>query len=220
MASISSDHQHRHYDNITDDHVLDDDKLLKLRTATYHSNLTKLPKSIQDYIEEKAKICQPDAIHICDGSIEEYRAFLQVLKEKGVIQKLEKMNNCWLALTDPKDVARVESRTFISSKNMLDTIPQPKNGFKEIDPSLNLRNLKCSALGNWMSPEDLEYELGRRLPGCMKGRTMYVVPYSMGPVGGPISKIGVELTDSLYVVCNMRIMTRMGIEVFEKIGDH
>ena len=220
MASISSDNQHRHYENITGDHVLDDDKLLKLREATYKSNLTKLPKSIQDYIEEKAKICQPDAIHICDGSIEENRAFLQVLQKNGVIQKLEQLNNCWLALTDPKDVARVESRTYISTKNLLDTIPQPQHGFKEADPSLNLRNLKCSALGNWMSPEDFEYEFNRRFPGCMKGRTMYVVPYSMGPVGGPISKIGIELTDSMYVVCNMRIMTRMGIDVFEKVDDH
>ena len=83
----------------------------------------------------------------------------------------------------------------------------------------NLRNIKCSALGNWMAPEDFQYELDRRLPGCMKGRTMYVIPYSMGPVGGPISKIGIELTDSAYVVCSMRIMTRMGVHVLKEIKD-
>lgn len=116
-------------------------------------------------------------------------------------------------------MARVESRTFISTPRQIDTIPTPKHGFKEADPSLNLRNLKCSSLGNWMSPDDLEYELGRRLPGCMKGRTMYVIPYSMGPVGGPISKIGVELTDSPYVVCSMRIMTRMGVNVIKQMSD-
>lgn len=124
-----------------------------------------------------------------------------------------------MALTDPSDVARVESRTFISTPRQIDTIPTPAHGFKEADPALNLRGLKCSTMGNWMSPEDLEYEINRRLPGCMKGRTMYVIPYSMGPVGGPISKIGIELTDSPYVVCNMRIMTRMGVNVLKQMKD-
>jgi phosphoenolpyruvate carboxykinase (GTP) len=116
------------------------------------------------------------------------------------------------------DVARVESRTVISTESLIDTIPIPKSGFKTSLDS-NLRNLKCSALGNWISPEDLEYELTRRLPGCMKGRTMYIVPYSMGPINGPISKIGFELTDSLYVVCSMRIMTRMGREALDAVGN-
>lgn len=182
-------------------------------------NLTKFPKSVQDFIEEKARICKPDHIHICDGSENEYMAFLEMLREKGSIQKLDGMKNCWLALTDPNDVARVESRTFICTRRQIDTIPTPAAGFKDADPSLNLRGLKCSSLGNWMSPEDLEYELSRRLPGCMKGRTMYVIPYSMGPIGGPISKVGIELTDSPYVACSMRIMTRMGMNVLEKISD-
>jgi phosphoenolpyruvate carboxykinase (GTP) len=124
-----------------------------------------------------------------------------------------------LALTDPADVARVESRTFISTTKQIDTVPNPVHGFTTGEPELNLRNLKCSKLGNWMAPEDLEYELNRRLPGCMKGRTMYVIPYSMGPVGGSISKIGIELTDSSYVACNMRIMTRMGSHVLEHMND-
>ncbi|CAF0716729.1 unnamed protein product [Brachionus calyciflorus] len=199
--------------------ILADNKVLNFNKTSFQCNMTSLPKSIGDYIEEKIKVCQPDKIHICDGSMEEYTALLEMLKSNGSIQKLDKMENCWLALTDPKDVARVESRTFICTSSQNKTIATPKSGFKEADPSLNLRNLKCSALGNWMSPEDLEYELSRRLPGCMKGRTMYVIPYSMGPIGGTISKIGIELTDSPYVVCSMRIMTRMGIDVLNKITD-
>jgi len=181
--------------------------------------MTKFPQCLQEFIEEKARICKPDLIHICDGSEEEYTTFLEMLRENGSIQKLDGMENCWLALTDPNDVARVESRTFICTRRQIDTIPTPASGFKEADPSLNLRGLKCSSLGNWMSPDDLDYELSRRLPGCMKGRTMYVIPYSMGPIGGPISKVGIELTDSPYVACSMRIMTRMGINVLEKITD-
>ena len=124
----------------------------------------------------------------------------------------------WLALTDPKDVARVESKTIISTKHQIDTIPTPKSGFKDAnEPSL--KNIKSSLLGNWMSVEDLENEFSRRLPGCMKGRTMYVIPYSMGPINSPISKIGIELTDSAYVVCSMRVMTRMGREALEAIDD-
>ena len=124
----------------------------------------------------------------------------------------------WLALTDPKDVARVESKTIISTTNQLDTIPTPKSGFKDAnEPSL--KNIKSSQLGNWMAVQDLENEFSKRLPGCMKGRTMYVIPYSMGPINSPISKIGIELTDSAYVVCSMRIMTRMGREALEALHD-
>jgi phosphoenolpyruvate carboxykinase (GTP) len=179
-----------------------------------------LPDVVRAFIEEKARICQPDNIHICDGSADENKGLLQNLAASGVVQKLESMDNCWLALTDPKDVARVESRTFISTPVPIETLSVPSHGFTDGSPDLNLRGLKCSALGNWMSPADLEYELGRRLPGCMKGRTMYVIPYSMGPIGGPISKVGIELTDSAYVVCNMRIMTRMGVHVLKEIEDH
>jgi phosphoenolpyruvate carboxykinase (GTP) len=122
-------------------------------------------------------------------------------------------------LTDPQDVARVESRTVISTTKQIDTIPAPVHGFVDKSAETNLRNVKCSVLGNWMSIEDFQYELDRRLPGCMKGRTMYVIPYSMGPVGGSISKVGIELTDSPYVVCSMRIMTRMGLSVLKTIED-
>lgn len=182
-------------------------------------HLSRLPKCLQDYIEEKALICQPDSIYICDGSLTEYQTLLDLLKESNAIQPLTGMDNCWLALTDPKDVARVESRTFMSTKNQIESIPTPKHGFTSPDASTNLLNLKCSALGNWMSLDDFEFEFNRRFPGCMKGRTMYVIPYSMGPIGGPISKVGIELTDSAYVACSMRIMTRMGIDVLKTFKD-
>ena len=186
-------------------------------TARADIDIEHLPKSVRAYIEDKARICQPDVIYICDGTEEENKELLKVLEQGGWIQKLEKNN--WLALTDPQDVARVESRTVISTSKQIETIPTPTHGFKEGDPSTNLRGIKCSALGNWMSLDDFQYELDRRLPGCMKGRTMYVIPYSMGPVGGSISKVGIELTDSPYVVCSMRIMTRMGVRVLSTIKD-
>lgn len=111
-----------------------------------------------------------------------------------------------MARTDPKDVARVESRTFISTENMRDTIPVVKNGI-------------TGTLGNWMSPDDLDTELNMRFPGCMKGRTMFVIPFSMGPVGSALSKIGIELTDSAYVAASMRIMTRVGKKVLKSLGN-
>lgn len=112
----------------------------------------------------------------------------------------------WLAKTDPADVARVESKTVISTPNMRDTIPIPKAGI-------------TGTLGKWLSPEDLNKALNERFPGCMKGRTMYVIPFSMGPIGSPLSKIGIQLTDSPYVVASMRIMTRMGDEVLKSLGN-
>lgn len=112
----------------------------------------------------------------------------------------------WLARTDPADVARVESKTVISTPNRQDTVPTPKEGVK-------------GTLGIWMSPDDLQKALGERFPGCMKGRTMYVIPFSMGPIGSPLSKIGIQLTDSPYVVASMRIMTRMGSDVLQALGE-
>lgn len=181
------------------------------------SNALKLPTSVHKYIEEKAKLCRPDKIHLCDGSEEENQALLSLLEQTGAAKRLA--NNNWLSLTDPKDVARVEMRTVISTKNMIDTIPVPKSGFKDVGSATGLRNLKSTVLGNWMSTEDLQAEIDERFPGCMKGRTMYVIPYSMGPVGGRLSKIGIEITDSPYVVCSMRIMTRIGINVLNNLKD-
>lgn len=113
----------------------------------------------------------------------------------------------WLARTNPADTARVESKTFICTENKADTIPTPKEGIK-------------GTLGNWISPPDMAAAVQNRFAGCMKGRTMYVVPFSMGPITSPLAKIGVQLTDSAYVVVSMRIMTRMGEAVKEILADN
>jgi len=167
----------------------------------------KLPKIVQDYIVEKTAIVQPDSIHICDGSEAEKEKLLAEMVQLGEIKKLTspRFKNCWLANTDPRDVARVESKTVIATDRKEDTIPTPKAGI-------------TGTLGQWMSPTQLESEMGQRMPGAMKGRTMYVVPFGMGPIGGSISKYGIELTDSRYVVCSMGIMTRISPKVLDCIG--
>ncbi|KAJ8260352.1 hypothetical protein GJAV_G00181150 [Gymnothorax javanicus] len=169
-------------------------------------DLTSLSPALQEFIESSAALCQPEALHICDGTEEENAAILVQLEEQGMIKRLPKYHNCWLARTDPRDVARVESKTVIVTQDQRDTIPSPRDGGP-------------SQLGRWMSPEDFENAMKQRFPGCMKGRTMYVIPYSMGPVGSPLSKVGVELTDSPYVVASMRVMTRMGKDVLQALGD-
>ncbi|KAK9511258.1 hypothetical protein O3M35_005848 [Rhynocoris fuscipes] len=131
------------------------------------------------------------------------------MESEGTLIPLPKLKSCWLCRTDPRDVARVESKTFIITENKRDAIPEPKAG------------IKSGALGNWLSPQDMEKAIADRFPGCMQGRIMYVIPFSMGPVGGPLSKIGVQITDSAYVVASMRIMTRVGKAVVSamKEGD-
>ncbi|KAI4562544.1 hypothetical protein MJT46_011506 [Ovis ammon polii x Ovis aries] len=168
-------------------------------------SLDSLPQAVREFVESSAKLCRPDQVHICDGSEEENRQLLSHMEEEGVIKRLKKYDNCWLALTDPRDVARIESKTVIITREQRDTVPIPKTGL--------------SQLGRWMSEEDFEKAFNVRFPGCMKGRTMYVIPFSMGPLGSPLSKIGIELTDSPYVVTSMRIMTRMGAAVLEALGD-
>ncbi|XP_017568351.1 phosphoenolpyruvate carboxykinase, cytosolic [GTP] [Pygocentrus nattereri] len=169
-------------------------------------DLGSLSPSLREFIESSLSLCQPDALHICDGSEEENSALLDHLQEQGVIKKLKKYENCWLARTDPRDVARVESRTVIVTQEQCDTVPSPRGG-------------GISQLGRWMSQEEWDKAMNERFPGCMKGRTMYVIPFSMGPVGSPLSKIGVELTDSPYVVVSMRVMTRMGKAVLNALGN-
>lgn len=123
----------------------------------------------------------------------------------------------YIATTDPRDVARVESRTVICTKNMKDVISTPSAGFPAItDPNLP-KNLKQTPLGNWMDTDEMLEILHERFSGCMRGRTLFVIPYMMGPYGSPYSKIAVELTDSPYVVVSMRIMTRMGSHVFQEL---
>ncbi|KAL5286745.1 PCK1.2 family protein [Megaselia abdita] len=167
-----------------------------------YGDLNQLTPNVRAFVEENVKLCQPDNIHICDGSEAENNILLEKLVASETIVNLPKYENCWLARTDPADVARVESKTFICTDRKEETIPTPKDGVK-------------GTLGNWISPSDFASAVADRFPGCMKGRTLYVVPFSMGPVGSPLSKIGIEITDSAYVVASMRIMARMGAPVLE-----
>ncbi|MBW8521649.1 hypothetical protein K1D78_24955, partial [Escherichia coli] len=155
--------------------------------AVSYGKLTSLKPKVRTFVEDTARLCRPDKVHICDGSERELRHLLNTMQQAGMIESLPKYKNCWLARTDPGDVARVESKTFIVTREKRETIPIPKEGVRGL-------------LGNWMSHEDLRRAVQDRFPGCMAGRTMYVVPYSMGPVGSPLSKIGVQVTDSPYVV--------------------
>ncbi|CAH1268850.1 PCK1 [Branchiostoma lanceolatum] len=173
---------------------------------TLHGDLDKLQPRVRTWVEQQARICQPDNIHICDGTLEENNIILNMLESQKVIKKLPKYDNCWLANTDPKDVARVESKTVICTESERDTIPKPAEGVK-------------GQLGHWISPKNMELAFEERFPGCMRGRTMYVIPYSMGPVGSPLAKYGVQVTDSAYVVASMRVMTRMGANVLDAIGE-
>ncbi|GAB6030446.1 hypothetical protein CHUAL_007316 [Chamberlinius hualienensis] len=181
-------------------------KAVLKRNISSNYGLNSLTPKVRKFVEQHAKICQPDAIHVCDGTEKENDDLVKLMVKEGVLEPLPKYQNCWLAKTDPADVARVESKTVIATKNKRDTIPTPANGAN-------------GQLGNWISPDDLQKALDQRFPGCMKGRTMYVIPFSMGPVGSPLSKIGIELTDSPYVTASMRIMTRMGENVLNALQD-
>lgn len=159
---------------------------------------------LKKYVDEKIDLCQPDNIHICDGSEEENKLMLRLLQSNGTIHALTKYENCWLARTNPADVARVESKTFLCTPDKWDSIPRTKENV-------------TGQLGNWISPDKADDAILSRFSGCMKGRTMYVIPFSMGPIGSPLAKIGIQLTDSSYVVSSMKLMTRMGESVLKKL---
>ncbi|MFC2614086.1 MAG: phosphoenolpyruvate carboxykinase (GTP), partial [Treponema sp.] len=148
------------------------------------------------WVDEVTALCTPDSVYVCDGSAAEYDRLMKKLVDVKLATPLKKRKNSFLFRSDPSDVARVESRTFIASKKEEDAGPT----------------------NHWTDPVELKKTMSALYNGCMKGRTLYVIPFSMGPVGSDIAKIGIEITDSEYVVCNMHIMTRVGTKVLEALG--
>ena len=170
--------------------------MLKKNSATPLST----NKHLLRWVEKMAELCKPDAIHWVDGSQSEYNSLCAQMVTGGTFIKLnqKKWPNCYLARSDPNDVARVEDRTYICA----------------------LSKEAAGPTNNWVDPFEMRKTLKGLFTGCMRGRTMYVLPFSMGPIGSPMSQIGVELTDSPYVVVNMRIMARIGKKVFELIDQN
>jgi phosphoenolpyruvate carboxykinase (GTP) len=164
-----------------------------MHTPTKHARLLA-------WVEEIRELCSPDQVRWCDGSQQEYQEMMDLMVSEGLATKLDeaKRPNSYLFRSEPSDVARVEDRTYIASRKREDAGPT----------------------NNWIDPVELKKTMTELYTGCMKGRTMYVIPFSMGPVGSPIAKIGIELTDSPYVVANMHIMTRVGTSVLDTLGEN
>src|SRR4051812_950706 len=157
-------------------------------------------KALAQWVDEVARMCQPERIHVCDGSAAEYQDMLRTMVHAGsaIWMDQQKRPNSIFVRSTPADVARVEDRTYICAKTQ-----------EEAGPT-----------NNWREPSEMKQHLVKLFTGCMTGRTLYVIPYSMGPIGSPIAKVGVELSDSPYVVANMHIMARVGTKVMEVLGEN
>ena len=164
----------------------------EVTTAPYEVKNAELSR----WVGEVAEMCQPDSVHWCDGTEAEYDHLMAQMVASGSAIRLRQRPNSYLFRSDPSDVARVEARTYISTSSKEDAGPN----------------------NNWVAPDELKRTMRELYAGCMRGRTLYVIPFSMGPIGSPMARIGVEITDSPYVVCNMHIMTRVGTKVIEALG--